>query len=88
MDEATIISRVQTLYPDAAIDINGEDCSFEVFIISQGLEGKNMLQRQQSILSLFNEELTSGKLHALSIIARTPDEHAAQNSAGLVQLKL
>jgi acid stress-induced BolA-like protein IbaG/YrbA len=47
-----------------------------------------MLQRQQSVLSLFNEELTSGKLHALSIIARTPDEHAAQNSAGLVQIKL
>ena len=88
MNEETIISRIQGLYPDAAIDINGADCSFEVFIISKGLEGKNMLQRQQSVLSLFNEELTSGKLHALSIIARTPDEHAAQNSAGLVQIKL
>ncbi|MEJ2140798.1 MAG: BolA family transcriptional regulator [Gammaproteobacteria bacterium] len=65
---------------------SGEDCNFEVYIISIEFTGKNTLQRQQPILELFKQELGTGKLHALSIKARTPDEQGMQS--GLVQLKL
>jgi len=86
MDEQDIHARITALYPDAVVDINGRDCSFEVYVISEQLGGKNTLQRQQSILELFSQELKSGKLHALSIKARTPAEQAA--NAGLVQIQL
>ncbi len=82
-----IISRIARLYPDAIIDVCGEDCSFEVYVISHGMKGKSTLQRQQSILALFKDELQKGELHALSITARTPKEQNQQSQAGLVQIK-
>jgi len=87
MNEAEIRQRITTLYPDAVIDVAGENCSFELYVISETFAGKNTIARQQPILALFKDELTSGKLHALSIKAKTPAEQAA-GAPGLVQIKL
>lgn len=84
--EDQIISRITDLYPGAAIDVAGEDCSFEVFVVSDQFNDMNTLQRQKSILALFKNEITSGKLHALSVKAKTEQELSA--NAGLVQIKL
>ncbi|MEJ2060544.1 MAG: BolA/IbaG family iron-sulfur metabolism protein [Gammaproteobacteria bacterium] len=86
MTEDEIIARVGALHPGAVIDVAGEDCSFELYVISEDFAGKNTLERQRPILALFNEELASGKLHALSVKARTPAEQSAQS--GLVQIRL
>lgn len=86
MDENEITARITSLYPGAAVDVNGADCSFEVYVISEQLKGMSTLQRQRSLLDLFKDELKSGKLHALAIKARTPAEQAA--TAGLVQIQL
>lgn len=85
MDEQDILSRIKSIYPDAIVDVSGENCSFEVYVISEGLRGQSTLQRQRSILDLFRDELKSGKLHALSIKARTAEEQSA--GAGLVQIQ-
>lgn len=85
MDENEIISRVKQLYPNAVVDIAGADCSFELYVITAEFEGMNTLKRQQPILALFKEELASGKLHALSVKAKTPKEQAGV--AGLVQIQ-
>jgi BolA protein len=73
------------LYPDALVDLDGADCSFEMIVISDAFEGLNTLKRQQPILALFKDELASGALHALSVKARTPKEQSG--SAGLVQIQ-
>lgn len=86
MNQETIIERIMSIYPDATIDLEGADCSFEVFVVTPAFEGKNTLQRQRSILDLFSDELKTGKLHALSIKARTPVE--LQSTGGLVQIKM
>jgi acid stress-induced BolA-like protein IbaG/YrbA len=86
MNEEEIVSRIKSRYADAIVDVDGEGCSFEVFIISDGFKDLNALKRQQSILGLFQDELKSGKLHALSVIAKTKVEREA--SSGLVQIKL
>lgn len=85
MNDNIIIERILAQYPDAVIDVEGKDCNFEVFVISSVFEGQNTLQRQRPILALFNEELKSGKLHALTIKAKTSRE--LQSNAGLVQLQ-
>ena len=85
MNEEDIIERVRNLYPDAVIDAAGEDCSFELYVVSEAFEGQNTLQRQKPILALFRDDIRSGKLHALSIKAKTPQE---QNSTGgLIQIE-
>jgi len=86
MDESDIIARITALYADAAVDIDGADCSFELYVISEQFADMRTLQRQQALLDLFKDELKSGKLHALSIKARTPAEQAA--TSGLVQIQL
>ena len=86
MSEAEIIRRIKELYPDAIIDIAGADCSFEVYVISDSFTSIGTLQRQKSILGLFKDEITSGKLHALSVKAKTHEEQAS--NAGLVQIQL
>lgn len=87
MDEQEIIQRIHSLYPDAQIDINGEGCDFELYIICEAFKGISLLKRQQSILQLFGEELKANRLHALSIKAKTAAE-IQQSSSHLVQLQI
>lgn len=86
MKEEDVIARIRTLHPDATIDVAGEDCSFEVYVISEAFQGQGLLQRQKDILALFKDDISSGALHALSIKAKTPEELGA--NSGLVQLGL
>lgn len=85
MNETEIIKRIQAEYPDSVVDVEGEGCSFEVFVVSDGFKPLNALKRQQSILGLFQSELQTGKLHALSVKARTREEQAG--GSGLIQIK-
>jgi len=85
MTEDDIIARVKGLYPDALIDVAGADCNFEMYIVSDAMEGMGLLKRQQSILGLFKDELASGKLHALSIKAKTQKEQAGGSSLLQIQ---
>lgn len=84
MNEDEIIARIQTRYPNASIELSGENCSFEVYVVDEAFASMKTLARQRSLLDLFSDEITSGKLHALSVKARTPAEMT--NSGGLVQL--
>ncbi|MCG7927311.1 MAG: BolA/IbaG family iron-sulfur metabolism protein [Candidatus Thiodiazotropha taylori] len=85
MNEEEIIARVLTLHPQAVIDIAGEDCSFELYVVSEAFTGVSILKRQQPILALFKEEISNGSLHALTIKAKTPAELSSQG--GLIQIQ-
>jgi acid stress-induced BolA-like protein IbaG/YrbA len=74
MTEDELISRIKDLYPDAEISVEGENCSFEVNITTPAFAEMKSLQRQRSILTLFNTEIASGELHALTVKAKTPQE--------------
>lgn len=78
MEDQVIIDRVKSQYPGAIVDAAGADCNFEIFVISDAFDGQSLLQRQKAILGLFKEELGSGALHALSVVAKT---QAEQNKA-------
>lgn len=86
MQEEVIITRVQEKYPEAVIDAAGEDCNFQLFVISDIFEGQSLLQRQKDILGLFKEELQTGALHALSVTAKTPAEQAKAMEAQQVHI--
>jgi acid stress-induced BolA-like protein IbaG/YrbA len=88
MQAEEIVSRITTLHPNATIDVSGEDCSFAVYVVSEEFTGKLTMQRQQPILALFSSELSSGKLHALSVTAKTPTELESMGGGGLVQIQV
>jgi acid stress-induced BolA-like protein IbaG/YrbA len=87
MEDEEIITRIQDVYPDAVIEVDGEDCSFEIRVSSKAFAGMRPLQRQQSILSIFSAELQSGKLHALGVKVKTPEEWE-KTPSNLVQISL
>jgi len=74
MNQQALICRIQGLYPDAEVQVTGEGCTFEVNVISAAFDGMKSLQRQRSILTLFNKEIATGELHALTVLAKTPEE--------------
>jgi acid stress-induced BolA-like protein IbaG/YrbA len=79
MNEQDLITRIKATYPDAEINVSGENCNFEVNVTSPAFAEMKSLQRQRSILTLFNQEIASGELHALTVRAKTPEEMAASS---------
>jgi acid stress-induced BolA-like protein IbaG/YrbA len=74
MDIQVLRARILQLLPDASVEISGEGCNLACTVISDKFDGESLLNRQKTILSLVNDEIKSGELHALTIKARTPQE--------------
>ncbi len=87
MDSKVIEQKVLAILPDAEMEVEGEECSFSLTIVSDGFAGLNTVRRQQMVLSGFTDELASGALHALTVKAYTLEEWN-NKSSGLVQLSL
>jgi BolA protein len=84
MNPVTVLERIQNALPESSVLVEGEDCSFVVKVTSQSFSNMMPLERQRTVLALFSDELSTGVLHALSVVARTPDEV----SRSLVQLDM
>lgn len=76
MDKQTVLVRIADGVADATASVDGEDCSFSVAVVSPTFRGMRPVARQQAVLKLFASELSSGELHALSVVAKTPEELA------------
>jgi acid stress-induced BolA-like protein IbaG/YrbA len=79
---------IKTCFPDAAINLDGEDCSFKATVISDGFEGLSPVKRQQQVLATVHDKLTNGELHAFSVSAFTLAEWESKYSQHLVSLEM
>ncbi len=65
-------SRLKEGFPDAdvmAIDLTGTSDHWEVRIASSAFKGMSRIQQHKAVMGLFEKELNSGQVHALSIKA-------------------
>ncbi len=77
--------------PDAKVIIDGLGCDLTVTVISDQFAEQSLVKKQQLVMATLKEPLASGKLHALSVKAYTPEEWQAlseNSSAGLLQIKI
>jgi len=58
----------------ADITVNGDGYKYEAIVISEAFEGLSTLKRHQLVYAAVNSAITSGELHALTIVAKTPSE--------------
>lgn len=72
-------------FPDATINVTGEDANFSVDVISPAFEDVSRLNRQKQILSCVSQHITSGEIHAFSVQAYTQEEWK-RNSSSLTVL--
>lgn len=80
---------VQQGMDDAEVIIDGEGCDLSITVISPQFVDLSLVKKQQLVLATLKEPLTSGKLHAVSVKAYTPEEwQDKQKAKGLLQIQL
>ena len=75
-----LISYIQKAMPDAEVSVKdrtGTMDHFQVQIVSAAFEGKNLLDRQRFVYQALNEPMKDGRIHALEINSKTPEEASA-----------
>lgn len=60
--------------PDAEVAVSGGEGKFVANVTSAAFEGLTPIKRHKLVYASVNDEITSGELHALTIVARTPAE--------------
>lgn len=68
---------IESAMPKAKVIVNGDGYKYEVTIIDSAFEGLGVLARHKLVYKALDEEIASGRLHALTIIAKTPQEMEA-----------
>lgn len=62
--------------PDAQVEVSGGDGKYVANVTSDAFAGLGLLKRHKLVYACVNDEIVSGDLHALTIVAKTPDELA------------
>jgi len=63
-------SRLQQAYPDGKVDVvdlTGTHDHYQVTIESRAFEGMSRIQQQRHVMAVFDAELKTGEVHALTI---------------------
>lgn len=76
MNHLDAIDLLKSHFPNAThIDAVNQGNKFEVLIVDDSFAGKRLVARQQMIYAIFNEYISSGQIHALTIHAKTTGEY-------------
>lgn len=57
---------------DVSVDYDGHD--FNICVIGEVFHGLRKVQRQQKVLGVLHQLITSGAIHAVNVNAITPEE--------------
>ncbi|MFA6051649.1 MAG: Grx4 family monothiol glutaredoxin [Methylobacter sp.] len=81
---------VQQGINDAEVMVEGEGCDLTITVVSPQFSELALVKKQQLVMATLKEPLASGKLHAVSVKAYTPDEWRelqANKGSGLLQIQ-
>ena len=76
MTPEQIRTRLETAYPDGhveVVDLTGTHDHYQVLIESKAFTGLSRLQQQRHVMNVFDAELKTGEVHALTIKAIAKD---------------
>lgn len=74
MDTEDIRNLIKSKLTDSEVIVTGDGRHFEAVVISPEFTGMNKLARQRYVYETLGDNILSGKIHALSIKAKTPEE--------------
>lgn len=60
--------------PDAEINVTGDEGKFIAQVVSEQFTGLTPIKRHKLVYACVDDDIASGALHALTIIAKTPQE--------------
>ena len=71
-----VAALIQAGMPEAQVEVTGDGYKYQAKVVSERFVGLNTLKKHQLVYAAVNSAITSGDLHALTIVALTPDEAA------------
>jgi len=74
---AEIDKMLSEALPEAQITVQGGEGKFQVEVVAQIFAGLNRVKRQQAVYRILNAHISSGAIHAVSMILKAPAETAA-----------
>lgn len=77
ISDDSLTSYIRQMLPDAMVivrDKTGTRDHLNVHVTSQGFKDKNLLDRHRMIYQALAVPMRDGRIHALEITAKTPDE--------------
>jgi acid stress-induced BolA-like protein IbaG/YrbA len=60
--------------PDAEVTVTGDEGKFTAQVVSEQFAGLTTIKRHKLVYACVNDEITSGALHALTVVTKTPQE--------------
>ncbi|MGR9116726.1 MAG: Grx4 family monothiol glutaredoxin [Gammaproteobacteria bacterium] len=93
ISHAEVERLIKQAYPDAGVYVEGEGCDLLITVISGQFAGESMVKQQQGVMAALTEPLGSGRLHAVTIKAYTPEQWqdlqaATGTDKGLLQIQV
>ncbi len=61
-------------FPDAVVEVSGSEGKYVANIVSNTFTDLATIKRHKLVYAAVNNEIASGELHALTIVAKTPAE--------------
>jgi acid stress-induced BolA-like protein IbaG/YrbA len=74
MNPEKIQQLIQQGMPEASVGVTGGEGKFIAQVVSDEFAGLSLIKRHKLIYACVNNEIASGELHALTIVAKTPAE--------------
>ena len=56
------------------VAVTGGEGKYVAEVVSEAFAGQMLIKRHKMVYACVNDEITSGALHALTIVAKTPEE--------------
>ena len=85
MTKDQIAERICTLAPGTkteVVDLTGTQDHWQALIISSAFEGKLMMEQHRMVYALFDKEIQSNEVHALTLKTFTPNQYLKFNPGG------
>ena len=77
MDIPVIEALLAEHFPDAHIEAESEGSHLSLVVVSEVFSGLSRVKKQQKVLAVLNEKISSGEVHAVNIKTLTPDQWQA-----------
>ena len=74
MNPEIIRQLIEKSMPSAQVEVSGGEGKYVAEVTSDEFSGQSMIKRHKMVYACVNDKITSGELHALTIIAKTSDE--------------
>ncbi len=78
MQSTEVADLIRSRLPEAQqVEVTGGEGKFEALVVSPMFADMSAVKKHQLVYATVRDEIASGAVHALSIRAMTPEEHAA-----------